>query len=83
MRVAESDKQAAERVSATFDQLEQLFERLSVYIERLKLRLRTPLGDEARMIAVKALAEMLKAFAIATKIMCQNRLSMYFVDECS
>ncbi|VDB91475.1 unnamed protein product [Peniophora sp. CBMAI 1063] len=68
---------AADRVSATFDDMEQLFERLQVYIERLEVRIKAPLRDQAKTIAVKALAEMLKAFAIATKMMRQNRLGMF------
>ncbi|VDC01069.1 unnamed protein product [Peniophora sp. CBMAI 1063] len=68
---------AAEQVSAAFDDVQTLLERLSVYFERLKVRLMIPLGCEARAIAVRCLAEMLRVFALATKMLRRSRLNHF------
>lgn len=67
-------------MSATFNDLEELLKRFTVYVERLHLRVRAPLGREAKMVAVKALVEMLKAFALATKMLRMNRFGQFASD---
>lgn len=66
--------QAANRVSATLDDLEKLFERLCVYVERLQVRTSVPLENQSKKIAVKALVEVLKALALATRMLKRGRI---------
>ncbi|VDC02444.1 unnamed protein product [Peniophora sp. CBMAI 1063] len=70
---------AADRVSATYENLEKLFERFRVYIERLQVRIRVPLKSQSSEIAVRALVEMLKAFELATKMLRKGRIR-HFLD---
>ncbi|KZV59124.1 hypothetical protein PENSPDRAFT_695411 [Peniophora sp. CONT] len=64
---------AAERTSTAFSDIQRLLERLTVYIERIQVRLKVPLGREAREIALRGLVEMLNLLALATKMLQQHQ----------
>ncbi|VDC02445.1 unnamed protein product [Peniophora sp. CBMAI 1063] len=66
--------EAAGRVSTAYDDLEKLFDRFCVYVERLQVRVRVPLTVESTEIAVKALIEMLKTFELATVMLRKGRI---------
>ncbi|VDC00351.1 unnamed protein product [Peniophora sp. CBMAI 1063] len=68
---------AAKGVSAKLDDLEKLFVQFNIYLKRLNDRLRVPLEHHARAIAVEVLVEMLKALALATKVMRENRFKHF------
>ncbi|KZV67498.1 hypothetical protein PENSPDRAFT_49450 [Peniophora sp. CONT] len=70
--------QAADRVSATYDSLAELFQHIRAYIERLQVKkgvIRTPV---AQMISVRALVEVLKALELATKMMRGTRFQHFW-----
>ena len=69
--------QAADSVSTTFDDPGKLLERLGPYVKRLEVRVQAPMNSNARDIAIRALVEMLKAFAVATKMLRKNRAGMH------
>ncbi|KZV66768.1 hypothetical protein PENSPDRAFT_688711 [Peniophora sp. CONT] len=71
--------EAANRVSTVFDDLEELLESFVAYIERLRVRVRAPFSQDAGIVAVKALVQMLKAFALATNMMRQGRTRLYLM----
>lgn len=74
--ISDSPPQAADRVGTTFDDLKKLLERLGTYVERLQARVQVPMRSGARVVAVKALVEILKALALATKMLRKNRIGM-------
>ena len=47
----------------------------NIYLKRLNDRMKAPIEHHARAIAIEVLVEMLKAFALATKVMRENRFS--------
>ncbi|VDC03062.1 unnamed protein product [Peniophora sp. CBMAI 1063] len=66
--------QAADRVSATYDDLQKLLNGLEVYVVRLKVRIEAPMRKEAKETVVKALIEVLKTLELATKVMREGRI---------
>ncbi|KZV68791.1 hypothetical protein PENSPDRAFT_504967 [Peniophora sp. CONT] len=68
---------AADSVRAAYDDLEKLFERLEAYVKRLQVRLQAPMRSGAREVAVTSLVEMLKALALATKMVRRNRVELF------
>ncbi|KZV72748.1 hypothetical protein PENSPDRAFT_338645 [Peniophora sp. CONT] len=60
--------QAANRASATLDELEKLLRYSAMYIEHLRIRIQgRALGSEARSLAIKGLVAILKTMDMATK----------------
>ncbi|KZV62747.1 hypothetical protein PENSPDRAFT_238552 [Peniophora sp. CONT] len=68
---------AAEEVSATFDHMQHLLERLLAHVEWLQVRVRVPLRREARAIAVEALVHILKTLALITATLHKNRPGLF------
>ncbi|KAF7348041.1 hypothetical protein MSAN_01756500 [Mycena sanguinolenta] len=71
---------ATQGVSEKFDALIDLLESLELFFRQLSIRSDVPLGKESRSIVVEILVEMLKALALATQMMKQNRIK-HFVRE--
>ncbi|KAI0309060.1 hypothetical protein OF83DRAFT_1180066 [Amylostereum chailletii] len=65
---------ATKGVSASYDALVDLFETLKAFLHRLKIRQEIQFISESRETAVKTLAELLSALALATKLMRRSRL---------
>ncbi|VDC03064.1 unnamed protein product [Peniophora sp. CBMAI 1063] len=65
--------QAADCVSAMYDDLQKLLDGLEAYVTRLKVRVQAPMREETRQIAVKGLIEVLKTLELATKVVREGR----------
>ncbi|KZV75306.1 hypothetical protein PENSPDRAFT_600332 [Peniophora sp. CONT] len=68
---------AADRVSAAFNDMEKLLQRLRAYVTRLKVRVRVPLKSESKDIAVMALVKILKTLASLTRIVQRGRIQHF------
>ncbi|KZV68434.1 hypothetical protein PENSPDRAFT_513311 [Peniophora sp. CONT] len=68
---------AAHRVRTEYKDAEKLIDRFRAYIDRLKVRMRAPMGDGARAIALSALVNLLKAFAHVTRLLKQGRGALF------
>ena len=68
--------QAADRVSMSYDRLEELFERLYVLVEWLEVRARVPMNKAARKLAVKGLVKVLEVLALATRMLKRGRMGV-------
>ncbi|KZV73964.1 WD40 repeat-like protein [Peniophora sp. CONT] len=64
---------AADSVSTTFDDIEKLFGRFKAYVVCLEKRVRVPIDHEMKVLAVRALVEMLKAMGHVTEILSKGR----------
>ncbi|KAF7332803.1 Goodbye domain-containing protein [Mycena sanguinolenta] len=71
---------ATQGVSEKFDALIDLLESLELFFRQLSIRSEVPLSKESRHLIVEILVEMLKALALATQMMKQNRIR-HFVRE--
>ncbi|KAJ6461432.1 hypothetical protein C8R45DRAFT_1028404 [Mycena sanguinolenta] len=71
---------ATQGVSEKFDALIDLLESMELFFRQLGIRSDIPLGKESKSIVVEILVEMLKALALATQMMKQNRIK-HFVRE--
>ncbi|KZV68451.1 hypothetical protein PENSPDRAFT_687223 [Peniophora sp. CONT] len=68
---------AADGVSATYDDLKELFGRLTVYIERLQQRIKAPMAGGTRKIVIKTLVEVLRALETATRMIRKGRIEIF------
>ncbi|VDC04283.1 unnamed protein product, partial [Peniophora sp. CBMAI 1063] len=68
---------AAENVSAAFDDLERLLQRLQSFVERLTIRVHAPMKDGSRSVAVRALVKTLKAVDLATRLIQRGRMRLF------
>jgi hypothetical protein len=68
--------QATQGVSEKFDAFVDLLENLGFFLRQLKIRSDVPFGNESKIVVVEILVEVLKALALATRMMKKNRISM-------
>ncbi|KAF7334354.1 Goodbye domain-containing protein [Mycena sanguinolenta] len=68
---------ATQGVSDKFDALIDLLESLELFFRQLSIRSEVPLSKESKHIVVEILVEMLKALALATQMMKQNRIKNF------
>ncbi|VDB96030.1 unnamed protein product [Peniophora sp. CBMAI 1063] len=67
----------AERVGAKLDDMEKVFECLGAYVSQLQVRVKAPLSQQARDLAIHGLVMMLQSLALSTRILCQGRIKMF------
>ncbi|KAF7332814.1 Goodbye domain-containing protein [Mycena sanguinolenta] len=68
---------ATQGVSEKFDALIDLLESLELFFRQLSIRSEVSLSKESKHIVVEILVEMLKALALATQLMKQNRIKNF------
>ncbi|KZV64157.1 hypothetical protein PENSPDRAFT_188551 [Peniophora sp. CONT] len=68
---------AGERFHASLKDLQKLFERFVVYMQRLEVRSQVDMGDGQKQIAVKVLVDLLKAFQLSTKVLRRHSLVLF------
>lgn len=70
-----ADIQASQEVSASFDALVDLFDRIANFLVRLHKFVQLPCSTEVKAILAKTLAQVIVIFGIATKQIKQGRWS--------
>ncbi|KZV73960.1 hypothetical protein PENSPDRAFT_243328 [Peniophora sp. CONT] len=65
---------AADGVSTTFDDIEKLFERFRAYVVRLEKQVMAPIDREMKVLAIRALVEMLRTIGDVTKVLSRGRV---------